>query len=245
MMTDTRLPPLYRRPQVLHARRHGHRSLAPPGDYGFAAHINAVPVVAEEMAVAGRHFPIVFTEGEVPHPVAVLGLRGQHNPFVDASGRWCEGVYVPAYIRRYPFIFHENAAGTELSLCIDEAAEQLVEGRGNPLFDTAGEPTPLTRNALAFCRDYQVQYAVALAFTRALVQEQLLVDHRADASLHDGQRLSLTGFKVIDESRFAQLPDATFLQWRHRGWLPLAYSHFASVSAWSAVLEQEAGRGVA
>lgn len=245
MTTDTRLPPLYRRPRVLHAPRHGNRSLAPPGHYGFAAQINAVPVVAEEMAVAGRHFPIVFSEGAEPHPVAVLGLRGQHNPFVDARGRWREGVYVPAYIRRYPFIFHENAAGTELTLCIDEAAEQLLEGRGNPLFDTAGEPTPLTRHALAFCRDYQAQHAVALAFTQALVDEQLLVDHRADVSLHDGQRLSLSSFKVIDETRFAKLPDATFLQWRQRGWLPLAYSHFASVSAWSAVLEQEATRDVA
>jgi SapC len=98
--------------------------------------------------------------------VAVPGLRGQHNPLVHAGGQWREGVYVPACIRRYPFIVHENAAGTELTLCIDEAAGQLP------------------------------------------------VDHRADVSLHNGRRLSLTGFKVIDESRCAQLPDATFLQWQ-------------------------------
>lgn len=238
-MTEARLPLLYRNPQVLHPQRHGNRSLAPPGDYAFSAHANAVPLVAEEMAVAARHFPIVFTDGPSPHPVAVLGLRGQHNPFVNAAGQWREGVYVPAYIRRYPFIFHENDAGTELTLCIDDAAAQLREGRDNPLFDAAGEPTPLTRHALAFCRDYQAQHAVALAFTRALVEAKLLVDHRADITLHSGQRLSLTGFKVIDEAGFAQLPDATFLQWRQRGWLPLAYAHFASVSAWSAVLEQE------
>ena len=48
---------------------------------------------------------------------------------------------------------------------------------------------------------------------------------------HEGTRVSLTGFKVIDEKRFAQLPDETFLQWRRKGWLPLAYSHFFSIGA--------------
>ena len=114
----------------------------------------------------------------------------------------------------------------------------MVEGRDNPLFDAQGEPTALTRNALAFCRDYQAQYNLAVAFTRALIGADLLVEHRADVSVYDGQRLSLSGFKVIDSNRFAKLPDDTFLQWRRKGWLPLAYAHFFSLGAWSGLIDR-------
>lgn len=240
-MTDTALPLFYRSPRVLTPGAHGQRSLAPEPGYAFAATTNAVPLVAEEMAVAGRHFPVVFSDEGAPHPVAILGLRGQQNLFVEADGRWRAGAYLPAYVRRYPFIFLENEQRTELTLCIDESADALVPGRDRPLFDEAGQPTALTRNALAFCRDYQAQHLLAAAFTAALAEAGLLVDHRADVTLRGGERLSLAGFKVIDADRFAQLPDATFLAWRQKGWLPLAYAHFFSIGAWSALVDRVAG----
>lgn len=242
-MTENALPLFYRQPRVLHPAAHGDRSLATDTGFGFgfAAKTNAVPVVAEEIPVAGRHFPIVFSNEAVPHPVAILGLKDQQNLFVDEAGRWRDGVYIPAYVRRYPFIFLENEARTELTLCVDEAAECLVAGRANPLFDSKGEPTPVTRSALAFCRDYQAQHKLAAEFAAAVAAAELLVEHRAEVTLRDGQRMSLAGFKVIDERRFGALPDETFLQWRRKGWLSLAYSHFFSIGAWSSLIDRVAG----
>lgn len=237
-MTDTQLPLFYKSPRVLHPGAHANRSLAADPGFGFAAQTNAVPVVAEEIPTAGRHFPVVFSDEAVPHPVAILGLRGGQNLFVDEAGRWRDGVYVPAYVRRYPFIFLENDARTELTLCVDEAAEALVAGRDNPLFDATGEPTPLTRNTLAFCRDYQAQHLLAAAFAREVAAADLLVEHRADITLRDGQRMSLSGFRVIDANRFDKLPDDILLAWRRKGWLPLVYSHFFSIGAWSSLVDR-------
>lgn len=237
-MTEPALPLFYKSPRVLTPASHGSRSLRTSSDFRFAAGTNAVPLVAEEMPLAARHYPVVFSDEAVPHPVAILGLRGQQNLFVDGEGRWRAGAYVPAYVRRYPFIFVENEARTELTLCIDDAAEALTEGQGNPLFNAKGEPTPLTRSALAFCRDYQAQHLLAAELGRMLAQADLLVEHRADIALTDGQRLSLSGFKVIDDARFAKLPDETFLEWRRKGWLPLVYSHFFSIGAWSALVDR-------
>lgn len=232
------LPLFYAQPKVLQPRRHGTRSLAGSADYRFSAATNAVPLVAAEMPSAARCFPVVFTDAAVPQPVAVLGLRAGQNLFVDAQGQWQPGSYVPAYVRRYPFIFLENEDRTEYTLCIDEAAAAVVPGSWNPLFDAAGQPTPLTRSALAFCRDYQAQHEPTQAFTQALAAAQLLVDHRADITLKDGQQLSLSGFKVIDPARFDALPDAEFCRWRTRGWLPWVYAHFASVGAWSGLMDR-------
>ncbi|MES2887742.1 MAG: SapC family protein [Pseudomonadota bacterium] len=237
-MTETSLPLFYQSPRVLTPQAHGNRSLRAANGHRFAASTNAVPLVAEEMPMAARHYPVVFSDEAQPHPVAILGLRGQANLFVDAAGAWRPGVYVPAYVRRYPFIFLENEPRTELTLCVDEAADSFVEGSENPLFDAQGQPTALTRNALVFCRDYQAQHRLGAELGRLLAQADLLIEHRADISFNNGQRLSLSGFKVIDEQRFAKLPDDTFLDWRRKGWLPLIYSHFYSIGAWSALIDR-------
>lgn len=236
-MTANTLPLFYQQPHAVQSGRHADKSLARQPDYRFAAQTNSVPLAITELPIASRHFPIVFTAGDVPQPVAVLGLRGQQNMFVDADGQWQAGTYIPAYIRRYPFIFLENEARTEFTLCIDEAAAALVDGRDNPLFDADGKPSQLTNHALAFCRDYQSHYKATAEFAQALAAADLLVENRADITLRDGQKLSLSGFKVIDEARFNKLPDETFLEWRAKGWLPFVYCHFLSTGTWTNLID--------
>lgn len=238
MTTQTSLPLFYEQPRPLAAGVHANLSLAGNTGFAYAAKTNAVPLVATELPTACRHFPIVFSDGEQPTPVAVLGVRGQENLFVDAQGQWRPGTYIPAYVRRYPFIFMENEDRSQYTLCIDEKAAAVVEGRDNPFFDEAGEPTALARSALEFCRDYQNQHAYTLEFARALADADLLIENRADITLADGQRLAMSGFKVIDEARFNKLPEAEFLRWRANGWLPLVYCHLLSINTWPSLIDQ-------
>lgn len=146
MTTQTSLPLFYEQPRPLAPGAHANLSLAGNTGFGYAAKTNAVPLVATELPTACRHFPIVFTDGDQPTPVAVLGVRGQENLFVDAQGQWRAGAYIPAYVRRYPFIFMENEDRSQFTLCVDEKAASVVEGRDNPFFDEAGEPTDLARS---------------------------------------------------------------------------------------------------
>lgn len=229
------LPLFYRRPRVLQPGLHAQLGLQELANHAFSRDTNAVPLLAAEMPAASRHMPIVFTDEPLPQPVAVLGLRERQNQFVDSQGCWQPGAYVPAYVRRYPFIFLEDSARRELTLCIDEDAPSLVsDGSGQALFDAAGQPTAVTRSALAFCRDYQAHHLLTQAFADALVTAGVLVDHRAELSLGDKTpALALQGFKVVDEARFKALPDSVFLHWRAKGWLPWIYSHLLSVSSWA------------
>ncbi|TWB65706.1 SapC protein [Nitrospirillum amazonense] len=236
MSTQT-LPAFYQRPRPLAAERDGDLSLAPAAGYQFAAGSNSVPVIAAEFTLACKHYPILFLDGAPPQAVALLGLRNGENLFVDADGTWESGAYIPAYVRRYPFIFLENREKAEFTLCIDEAASSLSHGGPNKLFE-GGQPTEVTRNALAFCSDYQGHYNATTEFVEALIKADLLVENRADVTLKDGQKLSLAGFKVIDEARFNQLPAEDFQRWRERGWLALAYAHFISVSNWAGLVDR-------
>jgi hypothetical protein len=228
-------PLLYRQPRVLQPALHRGLAFATTGLYGFAAEANAVPLLAAEMTAIGRRLPIVFT-GDA-QPQAVLGLRAQQNLCIDPAGRWLAGPHVPAYLRRYPFIFLEDTARHELTLCIDEAAAVPVGADAPALFDAADQPTALTRSALAFCRDYQAHHLLTVEFGQAVAAAGLLVDKHADVVLHDGQRLSLKGFQVIDESRFNQLSAETLVMWRDKGWLAPVYAHLQSLENWATLID--------
>ncbi len=231
------LPLFYKQPSPLIADRDAELTMAGTGDYRFAAITNSLPLVASELPMACKFFPILFSEGAAPQMVALLGLRSGENLFVDAEGRWSEGTYIPAYVRRYPFIFLESDDRSEYTLCIDLMAPGVGKEGGSRLFEN-GEPTDFTRAALDFCREYQAHFSFTAEFTAALHAADLLVENRADVTLADGERLSLSGFQVIDEARFNALPDETFLQWRQRGWLHLVYCHFISIGNWGALVDR-------
>lgn len=234
--TEVRPMPLfYRKPQPLVPVIHDDVRLL-QGDYDFAAATNAIPLAVIEFAQAMRHYPIVFS-GADRFPVAVLGL-GQDNRFV-AAGRWAENHYIPAYARRYPFVFAE-ASADRFALALDMESERVKHGgeAGEALF-AEGKPTALTEMAMAFCQEFHGAHLQTRAFLDALDAAELLVPQQADAKLPNGEPRSLAGFLVIDREKFAGLPDATVFDWHRQGWLALAHFHFASLDRFLDLLARE------
>jgi hypothetical protein len=238
-------PPLfYGNPVVVSVARHGGASYVAAGHYHFARHSNSVPVTLAEFPFAMRHYPIVFAAGAPPVPVAVVGIDKDDNLFVDDRGQWEDGVYIPAYVRRYPFIFLENPAAKEFVLAIDEAADAIGEGGDDRLF-IDGKPGAVIERALAFCREYQAGAIDTRAFCEAIAVESLLADKEAEFALRDGRRVRLTGFRVIDEDRFNKLSDRAFTRFRRQGWLAPIYLQLAAATNWPGLVERAARRGVA
>jgi hypothetical protein len=228
------LPLFYREPRPLEPGRHGKAGLEAIRSLRFAAQTNSIPIAADEFYTAQAHYPIVFTAGKPASAVAVVGLANGVNLFIDAEGAWKAGAYVPAYVRRYPFVFIRSADQQQYILAIDEAADAYArEGGQAPLFD-GQEPAASTKQALQFCLEFQRQHDAAQAFAAAVDEASLLVDYRADVR-RGGKVMSLSGFRVIDETKFNQLPDETFLAWRKRGWVALAYAHLMSMRRWEAL----------
>jgi SapC len=124
------LPIFYSRPRPLDAVADRGRSLRPVSDFGFARATNSVLLGAAESPRAVRSYPIVFTSREPRVAVAVLGLEGNENLFVGEDGRWREGHYVPAYVRRYPFI--SRATGNERAHPLRRRGFGAVDPIGRP-----------------------------------------------------------------------------------------------------------------
>lgn len=235
------LPPFYTKPVPLHPERHGSFSLKEEAFFEIAKDSSSIILNAVEFAAAARDYPIVFAgNDEQLIPVSVLGLKEGTNLFLDKDSNWADGTYIPAYIRRYPFIFMEGQEKEQLILCIDEESELLVKSEVRPLFDKEGNKTNLTERALQFCAQYQKEFERTKAFTQALVEKDLLTTHRADISLRSGQKFSVGGFRVIDEAKFNKIDDKTFLEWRKLGYIGLIYCHLVSAGNWQNLVNRTA-----
>lgn len=226
------LPLFYSHPVPLDGKKHQNASLKKNFGLSFCSHVNAVPINMIEMPQVSHFYPIAFSPDENATPVALLGVRDNENLFVDASGQWLEDAYIPAYIRRYPFIFSEIAGTDQLTLCVDMNDKIIDEKGDQKFFDAEGKPTLLSQNALEFCKSYHAAAQQTLGFSKALAQSGLLVERQAEINIGGGKRINFSGFRIVDEQKLAALPEKDFLEWRKNGWLPFLYAHLFSGAQW-------------
>lgn len=240
-ISSAAMPLFYRSPEPLRTAEHGRAGLVDTGSaYGFAQSANAVPILLAEFAFAARQYPIVFVGEEEPVPVIVLGKSRDANLFVDGAGSWREDCYVPAYVRRYPFIPITGSNG-QMTLGIDIACERYVDDCGDDsmatrFFDDAGEPALFVREAMQLCQEYSEVHAVTAEFCKALRDAGLLAPATMQA---DGQRVR--GFSIVDGKALSALDDATVLAWWRNGWMDAIALHRASQRNWQVLAGTQAG----
>jgi hypothetical protein len=210
--------------------RHGACSVEAGNDFGFARQVNSLPLMAVEFQPAAAEYGIVFAgEGDALMPAVILGLRAQENLFVKPDGPW-DGRYIPAFARRYPFIFASSPDGASFTLCIDEAfAGFNREGRGQALFDAQGAPSAYTQGVLQFLQEYQSQFLRTQAFCRKLGELGLLDPMQAQITAPGGDRMSLGGFQVVNRDRLKALPPPALADLARSDELELAYLHLQSL----------------
>lgn len=225
------LPILYK--QIAPLEREKHRdlkidTLAEPLAFARGAHI--VPALVEEFAAAAREFPIVFLpEGESVAPAFMLGLKPGVNGFVDGKGLWT-GSYLPAYIRRYPFIFGD-VPGRDPILCIDEGYEGFRTGRGQRLFDDGGAPSRQLVGALEFASNFRAAAERTQAFVEALRRHDLFKTVSLDVKNPRVGEIKIDDVTIVDEAKLDALPDGALLELARAGWLKAAHAHVVSLGA--------------
>jgi hypothetical protein len=108
-------------------------------------------------------------------------------------------------------------------------------GRGQALFDAEGKPTPYVDNVLKFLQEYRAQFLRTQAFCKKLKELDLLEPMQAQFTLGTGEKMSLTGFLVVDRKRLKALPAETLHQLAATDELELIYLHLQSMQNFNTV----------
>lgn len=244
-MTDTTSVPagnlsgnvlFYGKPEPLSVEMHGALGVdAVAKPYGFAAKTNLVPLTVTEFAPAALSYPVIFV-GDQKQPVAVMGLREGENLFVSEEGEFRPEAYIPAYVRRYPFVFANDAEAQRLILCVDRDAAFLREGGATPLF-TDGQPSEYTKQAMEFCNNFEQERLRTEAFVKLLteldlfeVKEAVFNPRNPDGS--QGQPQKIAEYFAVSEDKLKALPAEKFAELRDNGALGQIYAHLVSLLGW-------------
>ena len=227
---------LYQNISLIDASTHGKKRIKPLESLSVVSDAHGMFVAGTEFQEAAKEFPIIFVVAVAPteakpavvSPVAVLGLQRGDNLFVDAQGKWT-GNYVPAFLRRLPFIVADIGEG-RLGVCVDENSTQLSETEGEAMFDDKGEPTQLLKDAVSFVQTYHDESERTRMFCELLVKHDLLTSMNATFDLPNGEKLTVDGLLMVEDAKLQGLKDEAALELFRSGAMSWIVAHQLSMS---------------
>jgi len=198
----------------------------------FCRELHIIPVSFTEIPVAQRDYPVVFVTadgGATFMTMAILGLRARQNLFIDDRG-WDRGVYVPAYVRRFPFcmakVTAEGKVRDERVVCV---AQEAIDADGEALYDGEGQATPRWQALEALLREYEGDLIRGEEFCAAIAGLGLLEPFNLQATIAGGENLQLTGMYRVSETRLNGLDGPQLQSLAARGALSRLYAHLLSL----------------
>jgi len=258
MANTTALPPqpeftgnvlFYSRPEPLSRETHskiGLRRVDKP--FGFASTTNVVPLTVAEFPVAGLSYPIIFA-GDRYQPLAVMGVGQGSNLYVGPDGGFEVGAYIPAYIRRYPFVLASDQARGQLVVCIDRDASMLGEDYDLAFFDEKGEPTEYTNGCIQFCNDFETEGRRTESFVQLLRDLDLFETRRATYTPANpdgtpGTAQPIAEFFAVSEEKLKALPTEKLKELIDNGAVAQIYAHLMSLTGWDRLIALAVSRGM-
>lgn len=235
--------PLYKKPEPLNLAQHKGMGLK-YGDrpFDFLRETHFVPLTIGEFAAAGARFPIIFL-GENKTPVAAMGLQQGANLFVNEDGQYEQGVYVPAYVRRYPFVSATHTDSKDrFTVCVDTGSKLFSDKPDEPFFTEAGEPSEFTNRAIDFVRRFESDVAVTQTFTDRMKELDLFDQQQANFQPRDaqgqpvGEPQVMASYWGISGEKLQKVDPKVLAELRDNTYLGAIYAQMLSMAQWDVLM---------
>ncbi|HJQ17178.1 MAG TPA: SapC family protein [Allosphingosinicella sp.] len=239
------LPLFYNRLEPLSSTAHGHLKARTAQAAPFLAKAHAIPLTSDEFVICQRFYPIVFSVGESPVPLALMGLNEGVNVFIDDEGKPNGELYIPAYVRRYPFMLARlRPDADELSLCFDPSSDVIGEfDDGQPLFEN-GKPSEATNGLLKFCEEFELSAQRTNAFMKELADLKLLIDGEVAIQVSDDSApFVYRGFQMVSDERLRDMRGDELRKINQNGILPLIIAHLFSLQLMREIFGRQVAQG--
>lgn len=230
---NPQLPPLYQGLEPINSSKHATWNVRQLLKVPHASNVHAVPATVDEFAMLQKTYPIIFSSGENPVPLVLMGLNEGVNCYLDDEGGLIDQeTYLPAYLRRYPFMLAKlRPDSDELSLCVDPTSGGIGEfDEGDALFN-GKEPSEATKNILNFCEQFETAGQRTQTFMNALKEHELIMDGEVAIQPAGLEKpFVYRGFQMVDEKKLRDLPGDKLRKLNQEGILPLIFAHLFSLS---------------
>lgn len=233
----------YNKPEPLNFTAHGKLGVKQIDDpFGFLRTAHAVPLTTTEFGVAATSYPIIFV-GDDLTPIAVMGVRQGENLFVTEQGQTDQDHYVPAFVRRYPFVFASDTNQDQLLLCVDSEAPMVTDQPDVAFFD-GEEPSKFTTDAIEFCKEFERQRQGTLKFIEVTKKHDLFEQKSISFQPRDtsgqpvGDPQKIADYMAISEEKLNALSDEAYRELRDTGALGAIYAHLVSLLLWPRIIQR-------
>lgn len=240
------LPLFYKDLMPLNSRDHASWRARLVDKASWLGNQHAIPLTVEEFPLAQRTYPIVFSAGDNSVPLALMGLNEGVNVFFDEEGKPLGDAYIPAYIRRYPFLLAKlRPDADEMSLCFDPSSDILGDFKDGEALFADGQPSEHTKGVLEFCEKFEEAGARTQAFMNELAGADLLMDGEVAIQQNDrpDQPYVYRGFKMVNQDKLKELDGDKLKAWNENGILPLVYAHLMSLDLMRVIFAKQAEQG--
>jgi hypothetical protein len=207
---------------------------------------HAIPLTVDEFVAAQRFLPIIFSVGPEPVPLALMGLNEGANVFVDDTGKLLGRAYVPAYVRRYPWLLAKlRPDSEELSLCFDPTFEGVGAFEdGEVLIAGDGQPTEVTKAILGFCEEFEQAAARTSQFVKDLQELGLLMDGEVAIQVPgNDQPFVYRGFQMVNEDKLREMRGDQLRKIAQNGMLPILHAHLFSLQLVREIFQMQVEQG--
>lgn len=225
------------------------RLLAPGEIPEFARALNAVPISYTEFALVAREYPIVFTATGEPRlysPVAALGMQNGENLY-NVGNAWASGVYVPAYVRRFPFCMSrvtiDKVEQQNRLICVEKS--HVDDKAGEALFDAKGQAGEKWKTIEQLLTDYESDLERSREMCAILADYGLFEPFTMQAKFNQGgEPVAMTGMFRVAEDKIEHLNAAQLKNLVKKGILSRVYAHLLSLGNFANLLDRKAAKAV-
>lgn len=212
---------MYKNVKILNPKEHSFYRYLAPDTLFYAKTLTYVPISFSEVKLLCADFPIVIIYNKEGHSLLAILTGDASNQAINKEGKW-KGGYVPAFIRRYPFVLVENKEdATKLQLGFDMESGCFSSPEGQALFDAEGKPSAVIADTLKYLETLHKEMQVTNAIIQKFAALEILKESQYSIAYEDKESRNVGGFWVVDKEKLLALPDETLVEAVRNGWMEL------------------------
>ena len=219
---------MYKNLVVLDKTKHKDLKVKGMSDLFFAKDLNFIPMIAGEVELVSKSFPVVFSGGENPSLIAITSLGGGCLA-INSEGKWIDS-YVPSFLRRYPFSLASTQDNVNQKvILIDEDSSLFSQSEGNALFDENGEQSETLGHAIKFLQSYDNNNIVTQNVAKLISKNGILEEREISVGEGEEKKVLVKGFLVVNKEKLNELSDDVLASWVRNGIINLIEAHLKSL----------------